>query len=181
MGLLLTLSQICVPEPAKKRELERLFEAGAAAFQTQAPSRVGLSYEDRLRSFAQFTRSEAERHLLSKDIRNVKKSLFDGAFQLGKEYRSRFRLKTIDDTMRMARVMYGLLGIDLRGNVDGELTVRRCLFSAYYSLEVCKVISSLDEGLMAGLSGGCGLSFSERITDGSKRCRAILDVFGAHP
>ncbi len=178
MGLLLTLSELHVPGAAKTRELGRLFAATAEAFQTEAPPVAGLSYEDRLRSFAQFTRSEAERRMQSQEIGNIKKRLFDGAFQLGEEYRTRFRLRSIGDTMRTARVIYRLLGIDLRGNAGGELIIGRCLFSAYYSVELCKVISSLDEGLMAGLSGGGRLGFSARITDGSKSCHAFLDMSG---
>ncbi len=181
MGLLLTLSELHVPGAAKKRELGRLFAATAEAFQTEAPPVAGLSYEDRLRSFAQFTRSEAERRMQSQEIGNVKKRLFDGAFQLGEEYRTRFHLRNIEDTIRMARVIYRLLGIDLRGNGEGDVTVSRCLFSAYYPAEVCRIISSLDEGLMAGLSGGGRLGFSARITDGSKSCHAFLDMSGAKP
>ncbi len=181
MGLLLTLSELHVPEAAKKRELGRLFSATADAFQTEVPSLVGLSYEDRLKSFAQFTRSEAERRMHSQEIGNVKKRLFDGAFRLGEEYRTRFYLRSGENTMRMARVIYRLLGIDLRGNVEGDVTVSRCLFSAYYPVEVCRIISSLDEGLMGGLSGGGRLSFSTRITDGSTSCHAFLDMSGAKP
>ncbi len=179
MGLLLTLSELHVPGAAKKRELGRLFAATADAFQAEAPSLAGLSHDDRLKSFAQFTRSEAQRRMHDGETGEVKKRLFEGAFHLGEEYRARFHLRNIEDTMRMARVIYRLLGIDFSGKVEGDVTIKRCLFSAYYSVEVCKVMSSLDKGLMAGLSGGCRLSFSQRITDGSKSCSAILDVPGA--
>lgn len=181
MGLLLTLSELYVPEAAKKRELARLFEATAHAFRTEAPSSTRLSYEDGLRLFAEFTRAETEERLRTVEIPDIKRRLFEGALRLGKEYRSRFRLSCTEDTMKMTRVIYRLLGIDFRGNSGGDLIISRCLFSEYYSGEVCRVISSLDEGLMAGLSGGCRLNFSQRITDGSKSCRAFLDMSGVKP
>ena len=70
--------------------------------------------------------------------------------------------------------MYGLLDIDFRGNGRGELTVRRCAFSEVYSAEVCRLVSALDTGLLAGRSGGDRLEFSQRITEGAPTCLARL-------
>jgi predicted ArsR family transcriptional regulator len=70
--------------------------------------------------------------------------------------------------------VYGLLDIDLRGNGRGELTVRRCAFSEVYSAEVCRLVSALDAGLLAGLSGGDRLEFTRRITEGAPCCLARL-------
>ena len=76
--------------------------------------------------------------------------------------------------MAAARVVYGLLDIDLRGTPDGEITVRRCAFSDSYSPEVCRLVSALDTGLLAGLSGGDRLEFTQRITEGGPCCLARL-------
>ena len=55
------------------------------------------------------------------------------------------RLQATEDAMAAARVVYGLLDIDLRGTRDGEITVRRCPFSGeVYSAEVCRLVGALD-------------------------------------
>jgi len=69
-----------------------------------------------------------------------------------------------------------MLGIDFLGEPDGSMVMTRCFFSDYYSSPVCRLISSLDEGLLVGLAGGGRLSFSQRITEGHECCRAHLDT-----
>src|SRR4029450_2296143 len=88
--------------------------------------------------------------------------------------RAGLRLRTTEDAMGAARVAYGLLDIDLHGTRHGEITVRRCAFSDVYSAEVCRLVSALDAGLLAGLSGGDRLEFSQRITEGAPTCLARL-------
>jgi hypothetical protein len=56
----------------------------------------------------------------------------------------------------------------------GEITVRRCPFSDVYSVEVCRLVGALDSGLLAGLSGGDRLEFTQRITEGAPCCLARL-------
>ena len=76
--------------------------------------------------------------------------------------------------MALGRLVYAAIRIDFRGTELGDVTVNRCFFSSFYSAQVCQVISSLDAGLLAGLTGGAQLTFSERITEGADRCRACL-------
>jgi hypothetical protein len=76
--------------------------------------------------------------------------------------------------MEMSSILYQILGIDFEGDTSGEVTIKKCFFSDYYSQQVCQIISSLDEGVAAGLSGGGNLSFSGRITEGKDCCRARL-------
>ena len=61
-----------------------------------------------------------------------------------------------------------------RGLCRNEFAIRRCFFSGFYSPEVCRLISSLDEGLAAGLTGG-KLCFVQRITDGGSCCKGHID------
>jgi hypothetical protein len=61
----------------------------------------------------------------------------------------------------------------------GDIVVRRCSFSRRYSAEVCRLMSRLDAGVLAGLAGGGELAFSERLTEGSDRCRARFTFPGA--
>ncbi len=178
MGISLTIAELCVPPAVKRRELEKLFRATADAFQATNPWTKGLIFEDILRMYGEFTRQQSDRWLGQKQDEDLRARLFANAFRIGKEYRQRFSLGKVEDVMRMSRVIYRLIGIDFRGEPDGEVIVNRCFFSAYYSSDVCRLVSSLDEGLLAGLSGGGRLRFSTRITEGHQCCRAHLDTAG---
>jgi hypothetical protein len=74
----------------------------------------------------------------------------------------------------MSRTLYGILGIDFKGNPQGDVVIRRCFFSRFYSPQICEVISSLDEGVAFGLSAGGTFSFNQRITDGKTCCTAQI-------
>jgi hypothetical protein len=113
------------------------------------------------------TRNDAGR-----DLAEIQRRLYDGAYRMGQELRRTFRVASTADALAAARVLYRALGIDLRAAPGGGITVRRCFFSRYYSGPVCQVIASLDEGLFAGLSDGGQLSFTQRITEGSDCCKA---------
>ena len=107
-----------------------------------------------------------------RDLAEVQRRLYDGAYRMGQELRRAFRVANTTDALAAARVLYRALGIDLRATPAGEVTVHRCFFSDYYSSPVCRVIASLDKGLFAGLSDGGQLSFTQRITEGSDCCKA---------
>ena len=109
-----------------------------------------------------------------RDLPELQDRLERGAHALGARLRTGLRLRTTDDAMAAARMVYGLLGIDLHGTRDGEITVRRCTFSDIYSAEVCRLVGALDTGLLAGLSGGEHLDFTQRITEGAPCCLARL-------
>ena len=81
--------------------------------------------------------------------------------------------------MRAARIAYRMIGIDLRADEHGAVVVDRCSFAAWYSPRVCHLMSSLDAGLIAGLTQGGRLTFSERITEGRPRCLAGISWEGA--
>ena len=76
--------------------------------------------------------------------------------------------------MTAARLIYRGLGLDFRGSADGTVVVRRCAFAGVYSPRVCALVSVLDRGLLAGLTGGGVLEFRQRITEGVDCCRACL-------
>ncbi len=80
--------------------------------------------------------------------------------------------------MEMSQIIYKILGINFKGDRAGNILIARCFFSHYYSREVCRVVSSLDEGLLAVLSGGLHLDFNRRITEGSDCCQARLSQRG---
>ena len=61
---------------------------------------------------------------------------------------------TINDVMSASRLLYRILGIDFHGTEQGTIMISKCFFSRTYSSSTCHVISSLDAGMIAGLSGG---------------------------
>lgn len=168
LGLLTLSSQ-------KRRLLAELFYLTAEAFQTDPPSIDNLSHNKLLREYATFTEKEATKILRSGRARDeVEGRLFSRAFELGGKLRRDLRLRTDAEVMAAARHLYRLIGIDFRGNCQGEVTIKRCSFSTLYSPETCFIMSSLDKGILAGLSGGGKLYFFRRITEGGDCCKARL-------
>jgi hypothetical protein len=150
-----------------------LFTATADAFQTTRPSTSGLSFDDCLRAYAQFTREQAEKTIQQGDGAVVRPRLFENAHRIGRQLKADFRVSSTE-VMKMGALLYRMLGIDFDGEPGGNIVIRHCFFSTYYSGPVCRMISSLDEGLLVGLAGGGRLSFSQRITEGNECCLAHL-------
>lgn len=173
MNLLLAIGQLYIPSSIKTRRLVELFNTTADAFQCQAPELRGLSFNDCLKLYATFTREKAEEILRQGNDHEVKNRLYEGAYRLSQALKRSFHVDSFDDAMKMARLIYRVLNIDFKNDKNGEVIIRQCYFSSFYSSQVCQVISSLDEGLMEGLSGG-KLRFSQRITEGKEYCIARL-------
>jgi hypothetical protein len=178
VGIALTIAQLYVLPTAKKRELERLFRATADAFQAVKPPTDGLAFEATIRTYGEFTLENSDRWLNQGRTEDLRARLFANASRIGEEFRHRFSLDNVQDVMRMSRLIYRLIGIDFHGKTNGEVTVNRCFFTAFYSSDVCRLVSSLDEGLLSGLSGGGRLRFLSRITEGHRCCKAYLDTAG---
>jgi hypothetical protein len=175
MDIRLFALKIHIPSFIKKNNLKELFELTAEAFGCEVPPLNNLSYVEMLKAYAQFTAEEAEKHIRERqNLEGIKGRLHDNAYRLGKRIREDFGLHTTQEIMEMSRILYQTLGIDFEGDLSGEVTIKKCFFSDYYSPQVCRVISSLDEGIAAGLSDGGRLSFSKRITEGNPCCRARL-------
>ncbi len=159
----------------RRREIKRLFALTATAFGRPLPALRARGANGLLAEYALFTREQARIALDGgADPRDVECRLFKAAFDLGSGYRSRMDVRSFGEALAIARLIYGGLGIDFRGNSDGEVEVRRCGFARYYSRRVCILISALDRGLMAGLSNGGTVSFRQRLTEGAPFCRAYV-------
>jgi hypothetical protein len=175
MSLALRLVDGHVPALARRAALRALFATTAAGFGCPVPPLEGLDADALLRRYARFTRDQAEAALRNgRDLPALHDRLERGARVLGARLRAGLRLRTTEDAMAAARMLYGLLDIDLRGTGDGEITIRRCAFSEAYSAEVCRLVGALDSGLLAGLSGAGRLEFTQRITEGAPCCLARL-------
>ena len=175
MNLLLKFAKIYIPTFIKKRELMNLFHLTASAFERPVPPMADLSFEECLEEFAYFTKSEVDQLIFKcLDLHTIENRLFQSAYELGDKYRKIFRVSSPSDIIAVSRLLYQVLGIDFQETDQGVIKISRCFFSKIYDSSTCQVISSLDAGLIAGLSGGGIMTFSERITDGYESCKAKI-------
>lgn len=173
MNLLGRIAGLYVPPYLKKRGLRTLFEMTASAFGADIPRLVGLSYNECLVRYAQFTNNVVEKSIDNLyNLGVARQQLCHQAFDLGNTFREQFSVSSTSDVMAACRVIYGCIGIDFRGTDEGEITIRKCFFSSYYSEQACGIISCLDKGLVGGLSHGGKLRFVQRITEGMDCCKA---------
>jgi hypothetical protein len=164
VNLLGRAAQVHVPDRVRRMLLRQLFRRTAAAFDVCAPDLSGLSSDEILTAYARFTASaEAD-----------SARLLAVTFGFGKWLRRAFGVNSTADVMAAARIVYRAIGIDFAGDSRGDITISRCFFSDLYTLKACRTMSALDAGLLAGLSGGGRLTFSQRITAGFSCCRAQL-------
>lgn len=173
--MLLKIMQFYIPGFIKKKKLNELFRLTADAFQSGPPGLEGLSFDECLSKYALYTREQAEIHLKSGvPIEEVKKRLFQNSCVFGQNLKKSLHIVTWEETVMALQLIYKLIGIDFKCDKQGGIIVKHCYFSKYYSAEVCKLISSLDEGLAAGLSGGGKLCFNQRITEGCSCCKGYF-------
>ncbi len=177
MNLLGKIARIYIPTFIRRKKVRELFELTAEAFQSDLPPMNDLSYNESLKVYANFTRTKAQ-ELIGRDdsTEAVKKRLYQNAYHMGENLRRDFRIKTKADVMGISRVLYRILNIEFNGTATGEVVIKRCFFSQFYTPDICRIISALDEGLAAGLSNGGRLVFTERITEGKNCCQAIYNM-----
>ena len=173
MSWLLWAARVHIPEFVRRQSLQELLALTAEAFGCKAPQTEMLSCAQLLHEYALFSRDCAvERIQRGCDLATVKGRLYRSAYRLGQRLRAAFGVATTQDVMTAGRLLYRALGIDFLGTAEGTVIISKCFFSRYYSSPVCEIISALDEGVLAGLSGGGRLSFCQRITAGHSCCRA---------
>ena len=177
MNILLKILPHNLPVFIRKEILAELFQATADAFECPAPAHDHLSYDECLRTYALFTREQAEKALQSgRDVPTIKTQLYMNAYPLGGRLHKWFAVDTMNEVMEVGQFVYRAIGIEIQGDTQGSVTVKHCYFSQFYSRPVCELISALDDGVFSGLSGGGRLVFSERLTEGREYCRADLQL-----
>ena len=177
MNILLKILPHNLPAFIREEILAELFEATADAFECPVPTLDHLSYDEYLRTYALFTREQAEKALQSgRDVPAIKTRLYENAYPLGEKLRKWFGVDTMAEVMALGQILYRAIGVEIQGDTQGNVTVKRCYFSQFYSGSVCDLISALDDGVFSGLSGGGRLVFSERLTEGNACCRAKLQL-----
>ncbi len=173
--MLIKIMQIYMPEFIKKKKLKELFCLTADAFQTKMPVLNGLTFHECLSLYAFFSREQAERCLQGGcTIEEVKSRLYQNSFVFGKNLRKSLHIINWEESVTALKTIYKLIGVDFQYDGQYEFIIKQCYYSNYYNAEVCTLISSMDEGLAAGLSGGGTLHFTKRITDGSSYCKGYL-------
>ena len=172
----LAAARLLMPFGIRRRALEQLFARTASAFGTPVPPPRTRGTNGRLLEYARFTRAQAEEALRrGENLPALDRRLHRAAYGLGASYRLRLGVRSISGAMAAARLIYRNLGIDFHGSPDGEVIIRRCGFARTYTPQVCRLVSALDRGLMAGLARGGELQFQQRITEGADSCRACLE------
>ncbi len=174
MSLRLAVAERCVPAPLRRRGLDELADAAAAGFGCPRPPWRGRRYEDRLDEFARFTADQAVLAAEAGRDSVVRDDLRRHADELGRRLRRRLGVRSHDESLRALRVLYRQLQIDLRARSATTIEVSSCLFSRVYDASACRIVSAVDEGIAAGLTGGCELRFERRITEGASTCVATL-------
>jgi hypothetical protein len=177
MNMLLKILPRNLPAFMRKEILAVLFETTADTFECPAPAHNQLSYDACLRTYALFTNEQAEKALQTgRDIPALRAQLHQNAYPLGAKLRKCFAVDRTEEVMALGQILYRAIGVEMQGDTQGNITVKRCYFSQFYSGPVCDLISALDDGVFAGLSGGSRLAFSERLTEGRDCCRAKLQL-----
>jgi hypothetical protein len=175
MNLFVKALQFWTPGFIRWRALEALFAGTAEAFGRAVPPPSGRSFEGRLREYARFTQQAADDWLArGQDGPALQGRLFAQGERLGRRLRRMLRLRTTADVLAAGQWLYGVIGVEFHGRAHGDCIVRQCFFSDYYSCQSCRLMSAMDDGVFAGLSGGGRLTFSQRITEGYDCCRATF-------
>ena len=173
-NLTLRLLLNCLPLASRRKALDDLLRLTAAAFGQECDPWRGSSHHERLSRFAQFSRSQAEKAIEKGTALTVRKSLYENARHLGQDLRARLPIRSRADVAATLHHLYRMLAIELAVDPRGAVAVRRCFFESFYSPEICRFISALDEGIVAGICGG-RLVFSQRLTEGANACRARIE------
>lgn len=159
----------------KKTQLYFLFKIAAKAFGCASPAIWHLNSADALHKFALFTKEQAEKALAEgKDTEKIKSVLFAKAFGLAARTCHILKLSDPADIFSICKLLYKNIRIDVEGRLPGEIIMKSCYFSDFYTSRVCHLMSALDEGIIAGLFNGGRLTFAHRITEGSPCCRAFF-------
>ena len=135
--MLLKIMQLYLPEFVKKKKLVELFRLTAGAFQSELPELKGLSFPEILARYALFTREQAEIYWRNGcHLEEIQRRLYHNACIFGRSLRKSLRITTWEEAVTALAFIYRLIGIDFQCDRQGEVTIRQCFFSNYYSSEI---------------------------------------------
>ncbi len=156
-------------------EIRILTRQTARVFDVDAPGTRGRSAAEDLKAYAQFT-TDASAHALrsGQDIKVLRRKLYCMAYGLGSDLRRWMRPLDERECLAIVTLLYRNIGIQISEETPGTFRVSSCYFSAFYTPEICSLISAIDQGIFAGIYRGGKLTFHQRITEGQDTCRATL-------
>ncbi len=154
----------------RKIELQLLMNLTARALDKQAKRIWILSSDEALRVYAEYTRQHLHGHVEEQLLQRMG----DEAWRMGRRLRNLFRLQSPERSRRFIISLYRNIGIELEGQLPGNLCFKRCFFSRYYTPDICLAASALDEGIIRGIAGEGRLIFEQRITEGCPCCMATF-------
>lgn len=109
-----------------------------------------------------------------------KVEMFNAGLLLGQKAQEIFDIgNDVEDILKAAKILYRVLGINFFTERKGNkiiLWVTSCDLAQYYPPETCLIMSHADKGVLKGLNKNVDLEFVERITSGSKYCKACVNI-----
>lgn len=158
-----------------KIQLQILMGLTAGIFGQRSRFLMMSGYEEALRSYVQYTR-ELLQSCKGDDKGLLQLRMGEESYKMGRRLRRVMGLKNRRDLERLVFILYKNIGIDMSGEIPGDVCVSRCYFSNFYDPGMCRLISAMDSGIIRGIYGGGELVFSQRITEGCECCRARFDM-----
>ena len=182
MNARLLLLRAHLPDAVRRSILRELLTAMSSAFDRTCPPTAGLSAHALNDLVVERSRTWADESIETEvDLAPLERRLFSEAWALGRRARHRLMIRSERDGLLAARVIYRAIGIDFRSRSHGEVVVPRCGFARTYHPAVCRLMSSMDSGLISGLTGADGVRFTARLTEGATMCRARILHTGGKP
>lgn len=149
-------------------ELQVLMRITAKAYDVPAKVIWYKPYKNALQEYGAFTvRCMRER-------KADKRRLYKTAYAAGNRLRRLTGFRERKDIESLVFYLYRNIGITMKGDIPGELLISECYFAGIYRPYECRIMSMVDSGMIAGISGGGRLTFSNRITEGCENCRACF-------
>lgn len=175
----LNLTQLYIPNFIKKKELRKLFRILSDVFKSEIPNLNGLTYKKSLEKFANYSKELAERALEDENsLKEIKNNLYSQARTLGEDLRMNYKIKNYNEALKAGSIIYNVIGIDFSANKEGQFTIKSCYFADFYSCEVCNVMSSVDSGVVEGLTNGGNMVFNQKLTEGKTCCKGVISSEG---
>ena len=172
--LLLSILERCTPSFVVSFELQVLMSITARAFARKGSAVWYLPARRALERYAEFSAECMARQSLTEDCGL---RLYRYAFAAGRRIRKLTGFTKRDDLSKLVIYLYRNINIAMSGSVPEDISVSGCFFSRYYTPEMCRMMSNLDSGIVAGVCGrkfGSRLAFNARITEGDGVCRAVV-------
>lgn len=163
-----------LPERLRWLEVCVLMRTFCGALGIRVPSLRGLDADEALCLYRELTAACMEVALEDDEVAAIMRGwLGDAALVQGERVRALVPARLVG-SLELARILYRGIGIEVAGELPGELRLCPCSFSQRYTPQDCWFMSAFDEGFLRGVSGcrDATLVFSCRLTQGDSCCVA---------